>query len=329
MNSTQAKQLSLPEIMSRLGYQPVKTQKGGREVWYKSPFRAEKDASFVTSYLGGKWIWNDFGDSGGTVIDFVMRHENYTRVKQALIFLERMFQGHLFEKPTSRRVGEIPQKSPPDLFSFKQQGREAAADFSEGGQLEFLEATPIRNLLIYDYLQRERGIPRELAERYLVEVKYRNRGNGREYFAFGMKNESGGYEVRAASSQYSFKSALNGRDVTLIRGKSPERKTVSIFEGMTDFLSLLAMTRSACLLGDSLILHSLSSFPKAAQVIHHEAYHHIYTFLDNDRAGQDGTQRFLQEFPGLVTSYSARFAPYADLNDALMAGQRPDFSIAG
>ena len=325
MNSTQAKQLSLPEIMSRLGYAPVKTLKGGREVWYKSPFRAEKDASFVTSYLGGKWIWNDFGDSGGTVIDFVMHHENHTSVKQALTFLERLFQGHFFVKPTSRRVGEIPQKSSPDLFSFKQQGREAASVASEDKQLEFLKAHPISHPAIHQYLEQERRIPKELADLYLVEVKYRNKGNGKEYFAFGIRNESGGYEIRAPSSQDSFKVALNGRDITLIRGLSRERKAVNIFEGMTDFLSLLVMMNSRNLSGDSIIMHSLSSFPKAAEAIRREDYQVIHTFLDNNRAGQEGTQRFQEAFADRVTAQSSLFAPHTDLNDALLANRMPDF----
>ena len=325
MNSIQAKKLSLPEIMSRLGYTPAKTLKGGNEVWYKSPFRVEKDASFVTSYLGGKWIWNDFGDSGGTVIDFVMRHENYTSVKQALVFLERMFQGYLFEKPTSRRVGEIPQKSPPDLFSFKQQGREVAPIAPEDKQLEFLKAHPISHPVIHQYLEQKRRIPKDLADLYLVEVRYRNKGNGKEYFAFGIRNESGGYEIRAASSQYSFKSALNGRDITLIRGLSPARRAVNIFEGMTDFLSLLVMMNSRNLSGDSIILHSLSSFPKAAKVIRREDYQVIHTFLDNNRAGQQGTRQFMEEFPDTVLSQSDLFTPYADLNDALVANHIPDF----
>lgn len=324
MNSSQAKQLHLPDIMARLGYQPFKTLKGGRELWYKSPFRKEAEASFITSYIGGKWIWNDFGDTGGTVIDFVMRHENYTSVKDALAFLSRMFQGHLFEKPVSNRVGELEEKKQeaPSLFSFNQQGRAAASDFSESSLLEFMEAKPIHNPVIHDYLEKERAIPSSLADRYLVEVAYRNKSNGKEYFAIGMKNESGGYEIRAASSKFSFKSALNGRDVTLIRGLSPERKAVNIFEGMMDFLSLVVMMGTKNLSGDSLILHSLSSFPKAAAMIRREGYQQIHLFLDNDKSGQEACGRFLSEFPGIVTSQSGMYAAYADLNDALVANRQ-------
>lgn len=328
MNSSQAKLLPLPEIMARLGYHPVKERKGGYQLWYRSPFRSEKDASFVTSFIGGKWIWNDFGDTGGTVIDFVMRHENYVSVKDALTFLDHMFQGHLFEKPTSKRVGAIREKpmEHATLFSFNQQGREAAPVAPQERDLEFLTAHPISNPIIYHYLEEERYIPKEIVDRYLVEVKYRNKGNGKEYFAFGMMNEGGGYEIRAASSQYSFKSALIVRDITLIRGMSPDRKTVNIFEGMTDFLSLLVMMNTGNLSGDSIIMHSLSSFTRVSDVIGKEGYTTINTFLDNNKAGQEGTAKFQEAFPGQVISQSEMFAPHVDLNDALVSNQMPSFA---
>lgn len=329
MNTAQAKLLSLPDLMSRLGYEPVKTRKGGHELWYKSPFRNEEEASFVTSYIRGKWIWKDFGDIGGTVVDFAMRHENTNSVKEALTFLSYMFQGHLFEKTYSNRVGEIKEKpmEQASLFSFNQQGRAATPNFLESKELEFLDAQAIHNPIIHDYLEKERGIPAWLADLYLVEVRYRNTTKGKDYFAFGMKNESGGYEIRAASSQFSFKSALNGRDITLIRGQSPGRRAVNVFEGMTDFLSLLVMMGTRNLSGDSIIMHSLSSFPRAVEVIRGENYQTINTFLDNDTSGQQGLVKFQETFPDIVKSQSDLYAPYQDVNEALMANRTSNFRI--
>ncbi|MEL6945651.1 MAG: hypothetical protein AAFO82_23590 [Bacteroidota bacterium] len=140
MNSTEAKKLSLPDIMAHLGYQPIKVVKNGLELWYNSPFRAEKAPSFHTSFLGGKWIWNDFGDKGGTVIDFVMRHENYFSVGQALQFLER------FENAPSKN--QLP-------FSFQQQKRFKPENFQAERferELEYLSAGEIQNPLIFSYL---------------------------------------------------------------------------------------------------------------------------------------------------------------------------------
>lgn len=326
MNSHQAKQLSLPKIMSRLGYEPVRERKGGYQLWYLSPFRKEKEASFVTSYLGGKWIWNDFGDIGGTVIDFVMRHEGFTSVKEALQFLEKMFQGHLFEKAKSKRVGEVKTKEGSDLFSFKQQGREAADRAPEKRELRFLEAHAIQNPIIHHYLEKERCIPKAIADRYLLEIKYLNLKNQKDYFAFGMKNISGGYEIRAASDQYSFKSALQVRDITLIEGRFPERKIVNIFEGMTDFLSLLVMYNTTQLAGDSIIMHSLSSFTRTKEAIEERDYHKINCFLDNNKSGQEGTARFLEAFPKTAESQSHLFEPHTDLNDALVANSASNLS---
>lgn len=317
MNSEQAKQISLPDLLKQLGHSPVKTAKAGRELWYTSPFRQEKDASFHTSYLGGKWIWNDFGDIGGTVIDFVMRYEGFTSVKEALTYLESKF-------PSPAPLFDSPKSEASNPFSFQQQsGREAASNFSENRKLAFISAEPLTNSLILAYLTHERHLSEPLAKAYLCEVKYRNLDTGKEYFAFGMENQSGGYEIRVASDKYSFKSALKARDITVIAGKNPDDKTVNVFEGMTDFLSFLVMMNAGNLAGDSIIMHSLSSFGRTAQHIRAKGYQTIKTYLDNNTPGQECTQRFCEEFGGLVVPQSEIFAPYTDLNDALRAHSKP------
>lgn len=317
MNSEQAKKLSLPDLLSRLGHEPVKSVKGGRELWYASPFRTEKDPSFHTSFLGGKWIWNDFGDIGGTVIDFVMRYQNFSRVSDALRFLERIFPGSLFD-PGADRVGQGAS-----LFSFQQQ----TADEPEGGRsLEYISSGKIGNNAIYNYLERVRKIPAHIADKYLKEVRYRNLGTGKEYFAFGMENLSGGFEIRVATDEYVFKSALIARDVSLLRGSSKARAAVSVFEGMTDFLSLLVMLGTDHLAGDALVMHSLSSFGRALEVIKTKGYETVYTFLDNNRPGQEHTERFIAELGSRAYPRSLLFSPHIDLNDALRSGSRLDFS---
>ena len=316
MNSHQAKQLSLPGIMARLGYQPTDVKKNGGEVWYRSPFRQEKEASFHTSYLGGKWIWNDFGDIGGTVIDFILRHENFTRVKDALAFLDQLTQGHLFETTRSSRAGELSSQS---SFSFQSHDRNKVSSVPQKAELALVKVEPISNPIILRYLEQERCIPQPLAHRYLQEITYRNTKKGRDYFAFGMANQSGGYEIRAASSQFNFKSALNGRDVTWVKGQHPNVDTVLLFEGMIDFLSYLVMKGGETPLQDAIIMHSLSSFKQTESLIQQRGYQYIHTYLDNNRPGQQATQRFQQLFPSKTTSYSQNFAPHIDLNDALCA----------
>lgn len=322
MNSEQAKKISLPRLMEKMGYTPVKTVKGGNELWYASPFRNEKDPSFHTSFLGGKWIWNDFGDRGGTVIDFVMRHENFTRVSDALAYLRQNYDAGRKIYKQSKRVGETKKEAGTSLFSFQQQYR-AAVEISEAdeSQLRFITAGPVRHPAIFQYLEEVRLIPRPLIDRYLVEVSYENIKADKTFFAFGMQNRTGGYEIRAATDSYSFKSALNGRDVTLVPGSSPERGMINLFEGMTDFLSLLVMYNTMQLSGDSLILHSLSSFQRAVATVKEGEYRIINTFLDNDQAGKKETQRYAQEFGSKVKVQSSLFEPHSDLNAALQANQ--------
>ena len=231
MNSHQAKQIDFPDLLARLGYHPVKVCKGGRELWYTSPFRKEQTPSFHTSYLGGKWIWKDFGDEGGNVLDFVMRYEEIS-FKEALAYLRTIYPGN--GSQIKGRAGTSIQL-PPTRLSFHQQSQVQGLATEGERELEFLEAHEIQNPLIFQYLVCERKIPLELVRQYLWEVKYRNKAKDKDFFSFGMKNESNGYEVRSASDKHIFKSALIKRDVSIIKGRESSSQSVSIFEGMTDF----------------------------------------------------------------------------------------------
>lgn len=323
MNSHQAKQIDLPNLMSRLGYEPTAIKKGGNEYWYRSPFRSEKDASFHTSYLGGKWIWKDFGDIGGTVIDFVMRHERLNSVREALNYLEAIYPAKSLKTTSRAKKDGTAAKKQATLFSFQQQSPPQAG-ISENRELEFLKAHQIQNPVIFSYLSK-RGIPNHLSERYLREVRYRNTKTDKEFFAFGMGNRSGGYEIRAASDDYKFKSALVARDITIIKGQNQESNTVSIFEGMLDFLSLVAMLNVSQLSGDSIVMHSLSSFQQTLTAIQSMGYEKVNLFLDNNRAGKEHSQKFQSALGETVISQSYLFEPYEDVNDALVANAIPTF----
>mgnify|MGYP000730531390 CR=1 FL=1 len=311
MNSYQAKQLSLPSIMAKLGYIPAKVIGGGAEFWYLSPFRKEKTPSFHTSFLGGKWIWNDFGDEGGTVIDFVMRHEGFTRVKDALKFLDQAMS----------KSSENLASSQHPCFPFQQQGRKATR--SKTTDLTLLRTTPISNPVIHRYLEEERCLPRYLVDRYLTEVIYRNEHNAKEYFAFGMQNRSGGYEIRSASDKYRFKSVLNGRDITIVPGRTAGQGVVNLFEGILDFLSLMAMLGVQELPEDSIVMHSLSSFDRTTNYLQTYTYREIHIYLDNDQPGKDCAVRFQRIFPGKIVDRSEIYAPHLDLNEALVRKSTP------
>lgn len=320
MNVDQANNLDFPYLLSRLGFEPVATKKGGNEYWYQSPFRAEKEPSFhISKGHTYNWVWKDFGDEGGTLVDFVMRYEGHRSFKRALATLRDIFG-------TGKSIQPTKATNPSHFFSFHRQAAQPPK-ISEPveepkRELRFIRAVPIQNPAIMRYLTQQRCIPRHLIEQHLEEVHYKNEKTGKNFFAFGMKNNSGGYEIRAASDQYDFKSALMARDITLVKGCDPKRGSINIVEGMTDFLSLLEMFKTRQLAGDTLILHSLSSYDRAVEHIKEQGYSAIHTFLDNDAAGEKGTAAFKAEFRDLCHAQNHLYLPQSDLNDWLKAQTR-------
>ncbi|MEM6360856.1 MAG: toprim domain-containing protein [Bacteroidota bacterium] len=310
MNAKQAKLIDFPDLLAQMGYRPIRSTKGGRELWYSSPFRQEKDASFHTSFINGKWIWKDFGDEGGNVIDFIMRHEGVP-FRDALAFIRSRFQGPLLDY--KRTVPKSEQQLP---LSFKK-----AVVVGNGNEpireLIFKSAGPICHPAIKQYLQDKRRIPLSLAQKYLHQVSYRNVPKNRDFFAFGMQNNSGGYEIRAASDTYSFKSALIKRDISLIPGREEGADTIAVFEGMTDFLSYLAWQDQDCLCEDAIILHSVSSLNKAVFAIEQGSYSIVRTYLDNDKTGHKATRQLQERLINVsVIPQNAFYASAKDVNEA-------------
>ncbi len=65
MNIQEAKTIRLADYLQSLGYSPVKQQ--GNNLWYKSPFRQETEASFKVSVEHN--LWFDYGlGRGGNII---------------------------------------------------------------------------------------------------------------------------------------------------------------------------------------------------------------------------------------------------------------------
>ena len=65
MNIQEAKNIRLVDFLAGFGYKPVIQR--GNSVWYKSPFRTEKEASFKVDLH--KELWYDFGlGKGGDII---------------------------------------------------------------------------------------------------------------------------------------------------------------------------------------------------------------------------------------------------------------------
>ena len=298
MNTDQAKEIDFPKLLSKLGFEPVKISKGGFELWYNSPLRSEKAASFHTSFLGGKWIWKDFGDIGGTVIDFIMRYQN-TDVKNALDFLEGRVGAVKNTIPaplnfdTSKSI--LSTKAAKNIFTLKEI-KNFGSDYS-----------------LTEYIISNRGIDQEIAKQFLKEIHFVNNQSCKHYFAAGLENTEGGYEIRNPF----FKSTVpeTSKSISFVK-MGEDNEEIVCFEGFLDFLSygtLFGLQSHQ----NYLILNSVSFVKEAAAMIKNGSYSKVLTFFDNDKAGEDATEYFKIQLPN-VQSQNVIYANEKDLNAFLI-----------
>ena len=211
MNTNEAKQIRIEEYLHSLGYDPVRRQ--GGSLWYKSPFRDEREPSFKVNTERN--LWYDFGmGRGGNII--ALAQELYASDSLPYL-LERIAEQAPGVRPVSFSFGGQPVSKP----SFQQ-----------------LEAVPLSSPALLSYL-RQRGINTELAKRECREVRYLT--DGKPYFAIGFPNRSGGYEIRNKF----FKGCIAPKDITHIRQEQP-KETCYLFEGFMDYLSFLTLRLERC-----------------------------------------------------------------------------------
>lgn len=285
----------MPDLLRAFGHKPVRSAKQGNEYWYISPFRYEKEPSFHTSYLGGKWIWNDFGrgdiQGSGTVIGFLELHEN-VNVSGALKLLKEFF-------PTRGQVIQPSELKRMPLFR----------DISITSRKA--EATPISEKLVVreikdqvwdkgliGYLAGERKIDHKLALPYLKHIIYENTCTGKLYNTLGFENESGDFECR---DKY-FKGILKNpeakdrgpaKDISYIPGRDKSR--VAVFEGFMDFLTVLTLKQEPVLAVDVVVLNMVNMRKRALHFIGYAKYEQVFTFFDNDSSGEKTTRMFIEE----------------------------------
>ena len=286
MNTNEAKQIRIEEYLHSLGYDPVRKQ--GDSLWYKSPFRNEREPSFKVNTERN--LWYDFGAGrGGNII--ALAQELYASDSLPYL-LGRIAEQAPSVRPVSFSFGGQPLSKP----SFRQ-----------------LEVVPLSSPALYSYL-RQRGINTELAKRECREVRYLT--DGKPYFAVGFPNRSGGYEIRNKF----FKGCIAPKDITHIRQEQP-RETCCLFEGFMDYLSFLTLRLERCpncpdLDGqDYIVLNSTSNLSKAIRPL--DGYGSIHCFLDNDKAGMEAVQELQEEYGLRVRDASYIYGGYNDLNDFL------------
>lgn len=286
MNTNEAKQIRIEEYLHSLGYDPVRKQ--GDSLWYKSPFRNEREPSFKVNTERN--LWYDFGAGrGGNII--ALAQELYASDSLPYL-LERIAEQAPSVRPVSFSFGGQPLSKP----SFQQ-----------------LEVVPLSSPALLSYL-RQRGINTELAKRECREVRYLT--GGKPYFTVGFPNRSGGYEIRNKF----FKGCIAPKDITHIRQTEPG-ETCCLFEGFMDYLSFLTLRqarhpdRPALDGQEYIVLNSVSNLSKALRPL--GDYERIHCFLDNDRAGLEALREIQREYGSRVHDASHVYSGYKDLNDYL------------
>ncbi len=273
-------QLPIKQYLADNKIAPVKDK--GHYGMYHSPFRADHNASMKVDY--DKNLWIDYGTGeGGTMIDFVMRLEACT-LPEAIRRLVQRLSG---------------------ISSFSFQGKNSVLKEEKPG-ITIERVQSIENLFLIAYLK-ERRVSIEAAKQYCKEVHYLV--NGKPYFAVGFPNNSGGYELR---NRY-FKGCTS-KDIT---GIQVGGDACLVFEGFMDALSFLTIKRINQFRQNTVILNSVANLPKAENYL--RSQENVYTFLDNDEAGRQATEK-LKTVCKSLSDQSGLYAKYKDLN-AYLCGE--------
>ena len=277
MNIDDIKKISLVEFLNQLGYQP--TGRDSKGLWFYSPCRSERKPSFHVNPRKG--VWFDFGSgAGGDIFTLAGELCNSTDfIRQAEFIAEKM------QMPIAK-----PYKPEP---------------FIEQPTFEDVKVSKLESPALLKYLA-DRGIPRNIAQRWCVQVDYRL--HGKDYYAIGFENNAHGFELRNSF----YKGSYPPKHITHIADGNTR---CNVFEGFIDFLSAERLGYNDGL--DTLVLNSVANIQKAIAPL--GDYTVIQCYLDNDTAGRAALARLQREFGDRVMDKSALYLDHKDLNDYLMS----------
>lgn len=272
MTIKEAKAIDMVAYLSMRGIEPAKVK--GNNYWYHSPLRSEKTPSFKVDRRRNQWY--DFGEGkGGNLVDFIMLLENVSIPE----VLKRLTQ--VSDLPT------LPTALPSDPPAIK-----------------ILSVHPVTSFSLIRYYQ-SRRITTEIANQHLQEVRYKN--GDKNYYALGLQNDAGGYELR---SPY-FKGSCRPKAPTWFKYGAEE---LAVFEGFFDFLSFRTIHQNQLTpLKDFLVLNSTSFFEMCLTKM--QAYRCTHLYLDNNATGSKCTALALITSPQQFLDERSLYAGYDDLND--------------
>jgi DNA primase len=279
------KQVPIINYLSGKGIYP--TSKSGSYFMYNSPLRNDSTPSFSVSPT--KNTFYDLGNDSdkGNIIELVMRMERMSFV-DACQYLDSQ---DLMKENENQKFLSLSSSQNPN------------------NEIKNYEVTAVRDLqhpALVRYLE-SRKITLHTAFSYLKEIHYKNAKG--QFFGVGYQNDIGGYVVRSEIMKKPINLGHTGIKTFAIAGS----KSVSIFEGIFDFLSCIEHYRRLprC---TAIVLNSVSNLSKAMPQLTGATT--VYSYLDNDDAGQKATQKMIDI--GLnVSDQSKIYEGYKDFNEYL------------
>jgi hypothetical protein len=279
------KQIAVVDYLEKLGHQPQKVR--NNDYWYLSPLRDETTPSFKVNCKLNAWYDHGIG-KGGNIIDFgvLYHHCSVTEVIKKLHDYLSFHQHTLTVRQPLANTQKLKEALEPTI--------------------RVIAAKPLTHPSLCRYLD-DRNIPLDVAEKYCREVEFEL--NGKQYFAIGFENKSGGFELRNEH----FKGSSSPKDVTLIEQNNSNN--ISVFEGFFSFLSYQTLHQNnPAQLTNFLVLNSLSFFEKSRQIM--EQHQQIQLYLDRDVAGLKHTHEALKWNEKFVDQ-SHSYQHCKDLNEYL------------
>lgn len=279
MDKDHAKTIAISRILDKLNIQPEYV--GKSKALYRSPFSKEREHSFWVYFKENSWY--DYAiPAGGNLEDFSQRYLKFTG------------EGHT-PVDVSRWIANLAD----DRFSYPQVSNDVfSSDQTSNPVLQLKSVGQIRLTGLVRYLE-NLGIALPLAQRYAKELKLFNRNSGRTFIALGVRNESDGYELHNPF----FNGCIQPRGITFFRGATSPSHGVHVFKNIFDFLSVLTCLDCDRWEHDTILLHASSNAQLAAPYVQNYGYKTMYSWMDNDFAGQKATSTlhsFVKNQPNLV-----------------------------
>lgn len=279
----QAKKVSIVEYLASKGILPVSEE--ADELLYLSPLREDKNPSFYVNPRGNvfkDFVWEEHRGDAIKLVELLEKCRFSVAVK---ILLD--FTGYPL----------------PDFLSIFL----PAAEMPKRG-ITVLRAQDLTKSSLIEYAE-SRGIPFNLARRYLKYVTYTNRGV--KYFGLGFRNNSGGYELR--NRIFPTPLSTSPKDITTF--DTGGRKMVAVFEGFFDFLSALVCFGLEAPRMPTVVLNSVHNRKKAVDFL--SQFEQVNCFLDRDKAGIECFERLVRVDKLNAVDYSGIYEGYKDFNGFL------------